>query len=311
MSASGRDADAERGAVRASDSEYASLLAREAAKWAVETLDIEAVESLVPARFQRALNESLTGRPEAYWLDDLIERGPYPNAAALGSTAGYLEERWQGRHASESLDIYELSTGVIEKTRNRLSRQGLLDGVRFIESDLNRATLPSDAYDVVWSASAVHHLVELEHVCREVTRALKPGGLFVFYEYVGENRVQFSAERIRAATEVAADVAPELWREERSIKRPSLDAISPFEAIRAEEIRDVVSAHFDVVHWGEAGVLMVPIFYAVDLHALDARRPDILDRLLEADRRELQSGRFKPCLAYGVMRRKAPTQRSL
>jgi SAM-dependent methyltransferase len=299
------DAEAAHKPVRAGEEAYSALLSREADNWATPTLDMEVSESLVPVRLQRSVNELLTGRPELHWFDDLTARGPFTRAAAFGATAGYLEERWQRRRTSERLDIYEISAGVIDKTRRRLSDQNLLDGVHFCEHDLNTGALPADTYDVIWSGSAIHHLVELEHVCREVERALKPGGLFAFYEYVGENRIQFDPLRLRLATDVVADLPDVLWRSERAVRSPSLDVISPFEAVRAEDIRDVAWAQFDVVHWAEAGVLAVPLFYAVDMLALDANRPDILERLIDADRRELAAGRLRGCLAYGVFRSRA------
>lgn len=292
-------------AVRAHEDGYLALLSKEADNWATAMLDMEVVESLVPARLQRALNALLTGRPGSHWFDDLVDRGPFERAAALGATEGYLEERWQARRSSKALDIYELSDGVIDKTRRRLADKNLLAGVEFFETDLNRSAFPAETYDILWSASAVHHLVELEHVCREVERALKPGGLFVLYEYVGENRLQFDPRRLRLASECVADLPVSLWRGEPAVKSPALDGMSPFEAVRAEEIREVVSSHFDVIHWGEAGVLTVPLFYAVDLLALDAARPDILERIIEADRAELKARRLRGCLGYGVFRRKA------
>lgn len=290
--------------VRASEDGYLALLSKEADNWASAALDVEVAESLVPVRLQRALNGLLTGRPESHWFDDLTDRGPFEKAAALGATGGYLEERWQARRASVELDIYELSTGVIDKTRRRLADQNLLSGVSFFETDLNRASLPAATYDVIWSASAVHHLVELEHVCRAIANALKPGGLFVLYEYIGENRIQFDATRLRLAGEAVAGLPESLWRNERAVRSPALDVMSPFEAVRAEEIRDIVSSHFDGIHWGEAGALTVPLFYAVDLLALDASRPDILEHVIEADRAELEARQLGGCLGYGVFRRK-------
>lgn len=294
--------------VRVGEEGYASLLSQEAAAWATATLDIEVSESLVPPRLQRSVNQLLTGRPDVHWFDDLMERGPFPRAAALGSTSGYLEEQWQRRRASKHLDIYELSKGVIEKTRRRLSTQGLLEGVHFFECDLNRAVFPAETYDVIWSAGAVHHLIELEHVCREVGSALKPGGLFVLYEYIGENRVQFAAQRLRLAMEAVSDLPDRYWRGERAVKCPPLDVLSPFEAVRSEEIREIVSSHFDTIHWGEAAAMMQPLFYALDLLVLDEARSDILERLIEVDRRELHSERLGGCIGYGVFRRRAEIQ---
>jgi SAM-dependent methyltransferase len=286
---------------RTNDPEYKTLVAREAEMWANAYLDFERAEAMVPSQLQWRLNEALTGRAEVHWFDDLTNRGPFSRAATLGATTGFLERRWLERRASDALDIYELSSGVIQKTRERLSTPGLLKGVRFIEADLNVAELPAQHYDVIWSAGSLHHLVSLEHVCAQVHGALKPGGLFAFYEYVGEPRVQFDPLRIRLSEEALREVPARFWRGKKEVKSPSLDDISPFEAVRSDEIHAIVTDHFETVHWAQAAVL-VPAGYAVDFVALAAEAPELVERFVEAEKRTLDSG-LGGCTAYGVFRR--------
>jgi SAM-dependent methyltransferase len=287
--------------VSTDDATYTDMLAGEATMWADPFLDFEHSEAMVPAQMQVVLNEALTGRSDTHWLDELVARGPFAAAATLGATSGYLEQQWLERRASAVLDVYELSKGVIRKTRDKLAAADLLDGVRFIEADLNLTELPERQYDLIWSAGALHHLVSLEFVCEQVHRALKPGGIFAFYEYVGEPRVQFDALRIKLSQEALAGVPDRFFRGAREVRSPDVSMISPFEAIRSDEIKTIVSARFETIRWSQAAVL-VPLGYTVDLPAIGVEMPELLDRLMDAERASASSG-LDGCVCYGVFRR--------
>jgi hypothetical protein len=146
--------------------------------------------------------------------------------------------------------------------------------------------------------------VELEHVCEQVRRALKPNGIFAFYEYVGEKRVQFSPLRRRLCEEALASVPEHFWRNQREVRSPDPGVISPFEAVRSDEIFDIVSARFDTVHWGEGAAIAAAAVWVVDLLRLGSESPEILDRFVEAEKRSMASG-LGGCLAYGVFRPRA------
>jgi SAM-dependent methyltransferase len=286
----------------ADDPVYQEMLAREAAMWANPFLDYEINQNLVPRELNPILNESLTGRPDVDWLEDLAGRGPFGNGATLGSTSGYLEKRWLELRASASLDIYELSEGVIAKTRERLASANVLDGVRFHRVDLNLCGLPVHHYDIVWSAGALHHLVNLEYVCDQVAESLKPGGLFAFHEYVGDRRIQFDPLRVKLTEEALDCVPSRFFRGARKVRVPDLTEISPFEAVRSDEIHSIVSSRFECLHWRTMGVLL-PIGYTVDMLAIAREEPQLLDQLLLAERKGAESG-LGGCVGYGVFRRR-------
>jgi SAM-dependent methyltransferase len=287
--------------VHADDATYRKMLAEEATMWATSPMILENTEGLVPRRLQQVLNEQLTGRSDLHWFDELTARGPFAHAALLGATCGYFECRWLGGGASETLDVYELSSGVIERTEARLRDAGLLSRVRFIPADLNLDELPTSHYDVVWSASTLHHLIDLEHMCEQVRRALKPAGLFAFFEYVGEKRVQFAELRIRSCERALAEVPARFWRERREVRSPDIDSISPFEAVRSDEIAEVVAKRFETLHWATGGRL-APAILAVDLPAVALEAPELIERFANAEKRSAALG-LAGCLGYGIFRR--------
>jgi SAM-dependent methyltransferase len=97
-------------------------------------------------------NERLTERPDRSWVDDLVARGPFGTAAALGCDLD-LEQRWLDARGSSILDVYDLSPAAIAKVRMQLG--ALASRARFISADLNFVQLPEDAYDVIWAGDCL------------------------------------------------------------------------------------------------------------------------------------------------------------
>lgn len=274
-------------------------------------LNVGVLESLHPESSQRCLNAAYTGDPGRTWLEDLIARGPYRRAAMLGSSEGVYESVWLRMRASRSLDVYDLSKGAIGRTRRRLAKRWLgipwpEHRVRLIAADLNFVRLPRGRYDVVWSAGCIHHVVNLEHLFDEVHEALVPGGILAFQDYVGEPRLQYSEERLQLVNQILEMVPPCFRRGEgRSIERPKEHEMSPFEAVRSDEILGAAASRFDLLHIGQCGYLH-PLGMFIDMHAIDRQEPELLERILEIER---DAGRDHPAVSpasvYAVFRRRA------
>lgn len=256
----------------------------------------------------REVNQAYTGDATRSWIEDLIGRGPFHDAAVLGCDEGGYERFWLERHASEHLDVYELSAGVIRKVRaglglGVLATWGPRRRVRFIRSDLNFARLPDRSYDVIWSSGCLHHIFNLEHLFAEVDRALRAGGLFAFRDYVGERRMQFAPERLARINAVLGAV-PAHWRRTDTVKAPRIDELSPFCGVRADEILALATARFELVHKGEAGALF-PLNLAVDLAAIERAAPEVGAHLLAAERDAMREPTARPCAAYAVFRKRS------
>ena len=280
--------------VRADDPAYRWKAAAEARYWALPWCAQNLGATL--ASFD---NRNLTGDPTRSWLDDLIARGPFGAAAMLGCDENPLEASWMRAGASARLDVYDLSTGVIRRRRARAPR-----GVRFIQADLNFARLLAKRYDVIWSSGCLHHLVNLEHLMDQVSRALRPGGLFAFHDYVGENRFHFEPRRLARANAALCDV-PVRFRRNGSdtISREQIaEHRSPFCALRSQEVLSTASERFEVVHQGFTSALF-PLTFLIDIEALARDAPDVLERVFAAETDARADPTLKPCEAYVVLRR--------
>lgn len=285
---------------------YPGRIRAEAEYWAQADFD-GGIAALVRAG-ERYSNQAFTGDPERSWLSDLAARGPFEHAAMLGCDDGGEERAWIDSGASRQLDVYELSRGVIHKVKASLGARRLgppwRRRVRFIESDLNFARLPANRYDVVWSSGCLHHIVNLEHLFREVERALRPGGLFALHDYVGERRSRFDPDRLARINDVLRRVPMRFRRGGvEEVKPPALDTlqVSPFCGVRSDETLAVARRRFEVVHLAETGALF-PLEIIVDLPAIEREDPALLRWLLEEEKRAVSDGMTK-CGAYAVFRK--------
>jgi len=283
--------------VAADDVVYPSRARAEADFWT--RVDFGGFVELAKAD-EHQVNQAFTGDPSRTWIQDLIGRGPFQDAACLGCDEAGYERLWIEQGGSRRLDVYDLSPGVIRKVRAGLGRARRR--IRFVHADLNFVALPENAYDVIWSSGCLHHIVNLEHLFAQVERALRPGGLFAFRDYVGERRMQFGAERLGAINAPMAEVPPRFRRSD-AVVPPRVEELSPFCGVRSNDIVELAAQRFDWVHKGEAGALF-PLTLAVDMGALEREKPDLAARLYAADREAPERHGFRPCAVYAVFRKR-------
>jgi ubiquinone/menaquinone biosynthesis C-methylase UbiE len=246
----------------------------------------------------RHINAAYTGHPDRLWIEDLIARGPFRHAAVLGSDGGRYERLWLERGGSERTDVYELSRAVLRALRARLGRGRR--AVRCVQADLNFVRLPVNHYDVVWSSDCLHHVVNLEHLFDEVARALRPGGLFAFREYVGERRMQYAPQRLERANAVLREI-PARWRRTERLAPPPLAGLSPFCAVRSDDILALAGERFELLDKRPAGPL-TPLLAAVDLTALEREAPELVARICAGD--ATAESALPPIEAYAVFRKR-------
>ena len=81
---------------------------------------------------------------------------------------------------TDKMETIELCADVNEM--NRLKD----DKINTIQGDLNFVELPTNTYDFILCHGILHHLINLEHILYQINKSLKPNGLFLVYEYIGE-----------------------------------------------------------------------------------------------------------------------------
>lgn len=146
----------------------------------------------------------------ADWTSFLLtEFGPKETCLSLGSGIGRVEKYLIQIGFTASFDAIELSPYSNQVAWQRDCR------IMGYEGDLNFIQLQPDSYDFILCHGVLHHLINLEHVLYQINTALKPDGIVLIYEYVGETRWQFTDTQLEILRQLFPELRfrrPPLWK---------------------------------------------------------------------------------------------------
>ncbi|MCA8955182.1 MAG: class I SAM-dependent methyltransferase [Planctomycetes bacterium] len=182
------------------------------------------------------------------------QSGPVRVLSLASGAARIEEELLRGVDPERvALTLTDLNPDLLRIATERLESHARVDG-RLL--DLNRLELPAESFDVVLCVSALHHVVELEHVVDQIAATLVPGGEFwSIGEYVGRNGSRLFDDALQVADRFFRSL-PETYRHNRNPGAAGeVDAALPnhdcsltcFEGIRSEEIEAIVARRLQPV----------------------------------------------------------------
>ena len=233
--------------------------------WSDPQRDVPGTQWLEVPGTSENMNLRATGDPKMDWVNhsaSLLSAFKKPvKALSLGCGFGVIERVLRRRDYCQLIHGVDVADGAIEGARKTAEMEGL-DGLTYEVADLNTATFPKETYDAVYAHAALHHVFQLEHLLNQVKQTLKPGGLFIVYEYIGPSQMQFPRRDLELA-DVFLNIIPERYRtmaRPKSIKkealRLSLEAMNnsdPSESIRASEIVPLTASRFELKHFRYVG----------------------------------------------------------
>lgn len=194
-------------------------------------------------------------------LDSLIQEATRKKGHALdlGCGCGWLS--LELARSGMDVDGYDIGPKQIEiaikfSKESQESADPLLHGdfgsTNYQVVDLNHAVLEPAKYEVVISMGSLHHVQRLDHLLQEIHKSLKPGGKFLFYEYIGYSGL---AKLFLLGFKIAG-VVPKLLR--RLAGSAKTAASSAFEGVSHQEILKLVEARFSVERM-ESQFLFLPV----------------------------------------------------
>jgi SAM-dependent methyltransferase len=217
----------------------------------------------------------------------------------------------EGLEDRVELTLFDINERLLED-----ARKGFSNGARVetILGDANTSELPVNRFDIVMCVSALHHIVELEHVVEQIARTLRPEGEFwSIGEYIGRNGARLWEESYAVANGIFREL-PERFRRNRQIgleatpeqNMPNGDcSVNTFEGVRAQEVESVLATRFEGVHvnrWGTILWRLLDPAYA-DNYDIDIDEDrEIVERIAELDATLLERGELKPVSLDGVFR---------
>ncbi len=257
------------------DNEITAKLWGEAAKARAISDKWKLVSWDMHPRVRAAINRRISGDSNEDWLvfvkrrfcDIKLERG-----LSLGCGWGILERSVLQLEICEYCDAYDVAPEAIETAQSEAEKVGLGQKVRYFCSDLNKITFEPNSFDICFAGAILHHVANLEHLLEQVKTALKEGGLFVIIEYVGPSRFNWSDKVERLMNRILSAL-PQSYRVslkdgetvKGEIRRPSsadVISIDPTEAIRSDEIRDLLTKNFEIVHQADFGGTLLQFMLA-------------------------------------------------
>lgn len=126
-----------------------------------------------------ALNHRLSWNIDKYWRNKAIKhlagKGPklmLDIATGTGDFAILSAQRIQ----PELIIGADISEGMMAVGREKVSKLGLADKVKFVKEDCLNMSFPDNYFDSVMAAFGIRNFQELEKGLAEMCRVMKPGG---------------------------------------------------------------------------------------------------------------------------------------
>jgi len=123
--------------------------------------------------------------------------GPLSGKKLLDVGAGLGESSVYFALHGARVTLVDVSRQMVETALNLGKRHGVeMQGIVSGAEDLN---LPSAEYDIVYAANTIHHVQDRALLFQQMSRALKPGGMFFSYDPLAYNPVINIYRRIATA----------------------------------------------------------------------------------------------------------------
>jgi SAM-dependent methyltransferase len=168
----------------------------------------------------------------------------------FGCGYGVLSAYFAQRGATVfAFDVAETNVAIAR----RAARVNRVDDRMFLEvMQAECLAFPADTFDLVFGSAVLHHL-DITLSAREIYRVLKPGGVAIFREPLGENRLLEWARRCPLRSSRHRHTA-----DERSLRYRDVDilrTVFPQVVFRESELLAVLRSLF---RKAEAGLIAVP-----------------------------------------------------
>jgi SAM-dependent methyltransferase len=130
------------------------------------------------SRLRRSV-EGLSGAPEWPALRALLPDLRGLRIVDLGCGFGWFCRWARSQGAAQILGI-DVSEKMLARARRETPDPAADRAIVYAQADLERLDLPAQAFDLAYSALALHYVVDLAGLLATVSRALVPGGHLVF-----------------------------------------------------------------------------------------------------------------------------------
>ncbi|MBV9826022.1 MAG: class I SAM-dependent methyltransferase [Alphaproteobacteria bacterium] len=288
---------------------YGQIYESEAAR---ETLmqPVPTAWNWVEARAAEAVRQA-TGNDVLGHLIDALRRRPGLRLLSLGSGPGGIEiEAIRNAPAASGLCL-DINTELLHLGQERAATLGLQ--LLFEAADLNTLALPAAAFDVVLCHASLHHVIELEHLAAQISRALTADGVFLTVDVVTRNGYLMWPETRQVVANIWKMLPARYRLNHTAYRAPLIDdeiweadtSASGMECARSEDILPIIDERFVAVQYVPYFSLCRRFFDTMYGPNYDLASPldkAIVNWVWELDRYHLATGRLRPETFFGIYR---------
>jgi len=191
-------------------------------------------------------------------ISEVNKKGQHYNPVkilSVGSGPGGTEiinaKKFTVNFKFDCIDINEKSLSIGQKKAN--DEQLNFD---FIQQDINEIKLPAEEYDVVFSLSALHHMINHEHIADEIKKTMKSDAVFIIQEPIPRNGFRMWDETKIIANKLWSQL-PDKYKIDCIDKRnktqfldelPDMDlSVDGFECVRSQDLYKILKEKFRVI----------------------------------------------------------------
>jgi SAM-dependent methyltransferase len=151
----------------------------------------------VKARINRKVTGDASADLFGYVIRKYFQEGgrQWEQFLSLGSGSGELE-RGLSQYVIPKIHLgIEISADLVGLASEQAAG---FPHIRYRQADLNTCELGAAQYDLVIAHQSLHHVLNLEGLFDRIKRSMKPNAVFIFDEYVGPRRFQWSDRQLQA-----------------------------------------------------------------------------------------------------------------
>jgi len=199
------------------------------------------------------MSENFTGDKQKWWVQDFKDRfasEKFEHGLFLNCGNGWVEREFLDKGIVKKATSFDYSWTLLQDAKSQKGDR-LID---YFQVDVNKVTFKDNSFDLIINVAALHHVQFINRLCFVLARALRAGGIFINYDYIGPRRNQYSFLNWLLIKTINRAL-PRLVRKPR-LRRPHLPTMlyaDPTEAIHSDKIISTMLRYFDIFERHDTG----------------------------------------------------------
>ena len=116
-----------------------------------------------------------------YWKDWILKN---KKILDIGCGSGGITVSLIDDYGAQKVIGVDVEKDVVKVARDRVSKNGLKDKIDILLIDKSSLPFNKDTFDMVFSKDSFVHIPDKERIFTQVFKVLKPGGVFVFSDWL-------------------------------------------------------------------------------------------------------------------------------